>query len=730
MMLMRFIFARRTAVAASLVASLSAYAQMRLPEVRVEAQRDTPLNNDTRAESASLLGLTPRETPATVEVIDRAAMEARGLRSVTEAAQGAVGVTAGDGPGEPAGFSMRGFTNSQINTLYNGIKIGPQNMTSRVMDTGNLERIEILKGPASLMSGEGAVGGAINFVTKKPHSGPVENEAYISYGSFKTLRAGFGSGGSTPIQGLDYRFDVNRSSSNGFIDDTWSRNWHVSGGLDYQVSNNLKVWGAVEYKEDRSSAYWGTPLVPVAFSGGNATSGIVSGTYVSNYNGTNLGPITIDNRTLKTNYNVLDNRNRAEEYFLRGGFDWNLGSGVTLRDQVYYYHAKREWFNNEIIAFNAGTGLIDRERFYVAHDQSLIGNKAELQWDTRLAGMDNRLAAALDYSSLNFDRPGAANFPSDNVPVVSPSRGIYGVLTTRKQTADIRNIALSIEDRLKLTPALTLIGGVRHESIDIDRTSADVAGANRPGFPFSTSFHPATGRVGLTYEAVPGLTLYMQVATATDVAANNLFLLDSSQPLKLTRANTVEVGVKHLFWERKAEWNLALFEIERRNVYAAAGGQSLNIAGKQRSRGVELSAAVRPTREWNVWGNVAYTDAKYADFTLANGGSFSGNTPPNVPRIVANAGTSYRFYTATPLEIGASLRHVGDRYHSDANTVKLLAYTVGDAFAAVDIRKTKLAFRVRNIANEKYAVWSDAFYPDQILLGAPRSYELTASMKF
>ncbi len=722
-------FLRPVTVAALLAIHTAAGAQTRLPEVRVEGKRETPLNNDTRADSASLLGLTPRETPATVEIIDRAAMEARGLRNVTEAAQGAVGVTAGDGPAEPAAFSMRGFSGSQINTLYNGIKIGPQNMTSRVMDTGNLERIEILKGPASLMSGEGAAGGAINFVTRKPHRGAIENEAYLSFGSFKTVRAGFGSGGSTPVQGLDYRFDVNRSSSNGFIDDTASRNWHASGGLDYQVTSHFKLWGAAEYKEDRASAYWGTPLVPVAFSGANAASGIVSGTYVSNYNGTNLGAITVDNRALKTNYNVLDNRFGAKETFVRGGFDWHLGNGFMLRDQIYFYTAKREWLNNEVIAFNAGLGLLDRERFYVAHDQNLIGNKAELQWDAKLASMDNRLVAALDYSALNFDRPGAANFPSDNVPVVAPVPGLYGLLTTQKQTADIRNLALSIEDRLKITPTLALIAGVRHETIDLDRTSATVAGVTRPGFPFSTRFHPTTGRIGLTYEAAPGLTLYGQYATAADVAANNLFLLAANQPLQLTRARTTEAGIKHLFWDKKAEWNFALFDIERRNVYAAAGGQLLNLAGKQNSKGAELSLALRPTVAWNLWGNAAYTQARYADYTFA-GGSFSGHAPPNVPKIVVNAGASYRFNTTTPLEIGASVRHVGERFHSDANTVKLLAYTVGDAFASVDIGKTKLALRVRNLTNEKYAIWSDPFYPDQILLGAPRSYELSAAMKF
>ena len=122
------------------------------------------------AESASRLGLTVREIPATVEVIDQQTIRDQGYRTVSEVAQGAVGVTSGDNPAEPpASFSMRGFTNSQINTLYNGIKIGPQNMTSRVMDTANLESVEFLKGPASLLSGEGAAGGAVNYVTKQPN---------------------------------------------------------------------------------------------------------------------------------------------------------------------------------------------------------------------------------------------------------------------------------------------------------------------------------------------------------------------------------------------------------------------------------------------------------------------------------------------------------------------------------------------------------------------------------
>lgn len=697
----------------------------------------TPLNSNAVAESASRLGLTVRETPATVEVISAETMREQGYRTVSDVAQGALGVTAGDNPAEPSAFSMRGFTNSQINTLYNGIKIGPQNMTSRVMDTANLEAVEILKGPASLISGEGAAGGAINFVTKQPHTGPIRNEADFSWDSLNSFRAHYGSGGNTSVQGLDYRFDVSRSALNGFADDTNTKTLDVSGQLNYRISDSLKIWGAIEYREDRSKAYWGAPLVPVAFSGSRATAGIVSGTYVSSFNGTNLGPITIDDRTFNTNYNVLDNRNVAQEVWLRGGFELKLAPDLTLKSQAYAYGAERSWFNNEVEAFNTATNAVDRSRFYVAHSQRLVGNITDLTWDANIAGFDNRLVTTLSSSYLDFVRPGAANFPGDSVDLVDPNRGFYGLLTTKQQTARIDNEALSFEDRLRLTRTFALIGGLRVEHIGLDHNSTDPAGIVNAGFPFTKAWAPVTGRIGYTWEAVPGLTLFSQYATGADISANNIFLLAPTQPLDLTTARTYETGVKHLLWDNSAEWSFSAYDLLRKNVYAAGGGMQLNIAGRQESKGVELAGSIRPIEPLRLWGNIAYVDARYAGYDFA-GGSFSGNTPPNVPRIVANAGASWRFFTPWPVEIGITGRHVGDRYNSDANTVTMNAYTVGDVYAFVDIPKTvfnavdqaRLSFRVRNFTNKRYAIWGDPFYPNQILLGAPRTYEISAAFKW
>ena len=400
----------------------------------------TPLNTNTVTEVGSRLGLTPRETPATVEIIDKQVIQEQGYRTTTEAAQGAVGVLAGDAPGAAGNFSMRGFSESQINTLYNGIKIGPSSMTNRIMDTGNLERIEILKGPASLLSGEGATGGAVNYVTKAPHTGAIINELFTSYDSFKGYRAYLGSGGSTDIKGLDYRFDVSRPFINSFIDDTYTKIWNLSGGLNYRVNDQFKIWGAAEYKEDKDRFYWGTPLVPANFPGIVPTSGIVSGLWTQYYpdghTGT-LNPVTVDARTLRTTYNVLDNHSGARELWLRGGFEYAATNSVTLKSQFYSYDAQRTWFNNEVDAFNDNSapccgpqGQVYRERFSVYHDQRLIGNVTDLIVKSNISGMDNRFVATFAASSLQFNAKQDDNFGSDNVQLVNPDRGLYPTFRT------------------------------------------------------------------------------------------------------------------------------------------------------------------------------------------------------------------------------------------------------------------------------------------------------------
>jgi iron complex outermembrane receptor protein len=188
------------------------------------------------------------------------------------------------------------------------------------MDTAGLAQIEFLKGPSSLMSGLNAIGGSVNYVSRAPTSGPIKSEFDLSVDSLGTVRSHYGSGGSTAVAGLNYRFDAVESRLNGFIDDTNRNLSNLATQFDYRTSDAFKLFVAIDYKHDDGHAYWGTPVVPTSVAGGHAIGGVVSGTAVSTFDGSIIGPVTIDNRTLRTNYNVLDNTTRATDLWLRTGF--------------------------------------------------------------------------------------------------------------------------------------------------------------------------------------------------------------------------------------------------------------------------------------------------------------------------------------------------------------------------------------------------------------------------
>jgi iron complex outermembrane receptor protein len=699
----------------------------------------TPLNTGAVAGSATRLGLPVLQTPASVEVVSRETMTEQGYRTTTETAQGAVGVLSGDAAGAPAGFSMRGFSFGQVNVLYNGISTGPQSITSRWMDTAALQQVEFLKGPSSLMTGLNAIGGSVNYVSRQPTPGPIRNELDLSYDSLGTFRSHFGSTG-TMAKDLDYRFDAIGTKLNGFIDDVNRNLTALSTQFNYRVTNDFKTFVAVEYKKDQGHAYWGTPLVPTSFAGPFAKSGVVSGSAVSTFDGSIIGPVTIDSRTLRTNYNILDNSTGAEDLWLRTGFEWAIANNVTLKNQTYYYQAKRHWLDSETYAFNTTTNTIDRDRFFVGHNQRLVGNNTDFVWDSRPGGMDNRLAAQLQLSSnrLTFKEDLEAGFPDDTVSVVNPARGTYGALNIDIRDKRLNIAAASIEDRLKVTPELALIGGMRAEYMRLESSGVNFDGSIPDGQPFSKTWTPVPYRAAFTYEPIRNLVFYAMTATAYDPAAAGIFSIRPGTSLQLTSARLYEAGVKQLFWDNRAEWTFAAYDITRRNVYVALNPREVTLAGEIDTKGIEFNVAVRPIDGLKIWGNVALTDAKYKNFDV-----WTGNTPSNVAPLILNAGASYRFanaWTRWPVEIGGAVRHVGRRFLFEDDLTRMEPYTIADVFAFVDIpgrdigtpdlKDVRVAFRVRNIANTLYAAWSDPGYQDQVYLGAPRTFEVATSFRW
>ena len=676
-------------------------------------------------------------------------MQDQGYRTTTEIAKGAVGVLDVDSAGAPANFSMRGFTFGEVNVLYNGISIGLASDTSRVMDTGNLSQVEFLKGPSALMSGFNAIGGSVNLVTKQPTTGPIQSELDLSVDSLGTIRSHYGSGGSTGVPGVDYRIDVTGSKIDSFIDGDYRDLTDFSTQFNFRATDAFKMFVAAEYKNDSGHAYWGTPLVPTSFAGPFSKSGIVSGTAVNTFDGSIIGPVTIDSRTLTTNYNVADNSTGAQELWLRYGVEWKPLNNVTIKDQVYFYQAQRHWLDSETYAFDSGTvpgdlgtNTIDRDRFFVTHNQHVIGNNTDVLWDSKLFGMDNRLAGQLQVSRnwITFVEEGNPNdYPDDTVSVIDPAQGVYGPEFPDTRNRRLDDVAVALEDRLKITPAFALIGGIRVDDYTLYGDGINFDGTI-PFQPFSQTWRPVSYRAAFTYEPIHNLMFYSMYATSYDPAAADIFSVTPGTSLALTSAEIYEAGIKQLLWDNRAEWTFAAYDITRRNVYVQTSPTTYDLAGEIVTKGYELAAATRPIDGLKLWGNVAWTNARYENFDFV-GGSWTGNTPSNVPPIIINAGASYRFNDwRWPVEIGGSMRHVGNRYLYEDDATIMDAYTTADVYAFVDIpgkdfgspdiKSMRLTFRVRNLTNAVYAAFSDPGYPDQVYLGDPRTYELAAHFKW
>lgn len=135
--------------------------------------------------------------------------------------------------------------------------------------------------------------------------------------------------------------------------------------------------------------------MPGGFSGSSAINGVVT---------TNDGR-TIDGRILRQNFNVVDADMSATTYWTKFKTNWQPAHTIELRNQAYYYWAERNWQNAETYQFNPGTQLIDRDRFFVQHDQYIVGDRMEAQIKERLFEHGNRFVIGVEFSHLHLNRP-------------------------------------------------------------------------------------------------------------------------------------------------------------------------------------------------------------------------------------------------------------------------------------------------------------------------------------
>ncbi len=674
---------------------------------------------DVATSTASRIGLSIRDTPATIDQISANEILTRGFRTVEEATVSLPGVISGGSPGDPSLFSMRGFSGEQIEILHNGLYLGPANMINRPGNTFNISSIDVLKGPASVLYGQGAVGGAVNIINKSPDLRGDAFQALASYASFATVSVGVG-GNKVLGDTAAGRLDVSYHRTSGFVDRAGSNSFNATGAVLLKPSNALSVELSVDYLKDNLSTYYGTPLVPASFAA-DPIFGIVS----------TANGYVIDRRLRFKNYNVADNRAKSWQVWPRMVVNWAPSENLTIANTAYYFHAKRAWVNAENFVFNPNTKLIDRDRFFVFHNQDLFGDQFSLTHKDQLLGMDNKLLLGVDYSHLNFIR--SRGFPDgDSVNPLNPTPGMFGPIVKRVSPTRWDQVALFGEDVLNLAPALKLVTGVRAERLYLTRENYNVNGSFNAGTSFNRTYKLFNWRAGLVYDLTRNITVYASYSTGKDPVGSNIFLVNAGQNFGLSSSRQFEAGLKADLMNGRGSFTLAAYDIKRKNILTQVALDVVSNVGSQKSRGIEASGQVRITPEWTLIGSATYVDAKYGSFVDPNYGiAASGNRPPNVPKYVANIWTTVQHIGGLPLEAGGGVKYVGKRFGNTANDLVLKQYATGIVYATYALTpQLSLTGRVNNLWNKTFVQWADIYYPAQVQLGEPRRYEVSLLARF
>jgi iron complex outermembrane recepter protein len=703
-----------------------------VPVVTVEGARTGM--RQTSIGAASRLDLGIMETPASVEVIDQDVFEQRGARSLDEAVRGAVGMVQGGNPTSPSQTSARGFTSGFVSYLYDGTQVAVPTMSGRTQDAWNYERIEILKGPASVLYGEGAIGGAVNFVTKRPERGTPVTEALLAYGSFNTWRAAVGLNRAVGAASA-VRIDFSHQQSDGYVERNRQRYDNLTMGFTTALTRDLRLDLSLDVLSDDVHAYEGTPLVPASFA--TEPTGVVSDS---------AGRL-IDRRLISKNYNFDDAVMRADSKWARAKLSWQINPAWSLRNELSYYTAERRWRNSESYGFVAPRQLT-RDLVGVTHEHDVWTDRLDLSYRGTLVGMQNRFVGGVEYTKTDFgaerrfSNGGAAANKALSVDILAPALGTYGDFSGNADLyagagnrtnfgTRIPTHSLFLEDALSLGSAWTVVGGARRDRVKLDRTIFDLS--NDVTTAYGQRYDPSSFRLGLVYAFDRDTSLYAQTTNATaPVGSGNLLLLSGANAaFDLSHGRQQEAGIKQALFNGRLQYTLAVYKIALDNILSRdASVPTLTVNnGSQSSRGVELGAGWRIDPQWNVSGNVAWVDARFDRLIEAGNVSRAGNLPPNVAKRTANLWLDYQV-AQSPLKVGAAANHVGDRYANNANTVKMNGYTTADVYATWRLSSGSLTLRVRNVADKLYASWTGANANNQVILGAPRSADLTYHARF
>ncbi|MDF4292349.1 TonB-dependent siderophore receptor [Vibrio parahaemolyticus] len=613
------------------------------------------------------------DVPQAVSVVTKTEMQDRGAVRLVDALDGVAGVNNTLGEGSRDQFMIRGF--DSLNDMYrDGMRDDGTLQSYRSL--ANVERVEIVKGPAGALYGRGSAGGIINLVTKRANG---DNFTHVK-GSVGSNSQYVGQVDSSMAfsDKVNGRINLEYRQADSYVD-------HVDSN-DFFIAPTIRVLPADGHTIDIDVEYAHQELVP--YRGAPSKNGKPVDLPVSTYfGGTN-------------DYQESDSLRVAVDY------EWRLNDQWVWNNRAAFNHIELEQKGTRQGKVT-GNEVSQTVNNFGYDPRTTTTLQSELIWETN----DNQLMLGADFNQIDIDLTLASDktLPPQNIynPVVGPTPD-PGFKPFRDNTTTTTGVY--VQD-VYTWGDLSVIGNVRYDSMDLEQQKA---GAGKE----KLDDDKVSYRTGLVYRINYDTSVYASLARSWQLPYAGIYI--NPKLAEFFHTDLKEVGAKAYLLDNALMLNAALFQIDQEQPQTNVDGDVIDKI-EVRHQGIELEARGQITKQWDISVGYSYLDAE---------DKATGKKPNDVSDHLFSLWSTYQL--DDNWRLGGGVKYVGDRYAGNDEAVALGDYTTVDLMAAYITGRHKIQANAYNILDEKYILGATNGTSglNQIGYGAPAEFMLSYGYQF
>ena len=664
-----------------------------LPELSIsatEAEADDPRVKDVT--TATRTSTPARYVPQAIDSVKTSNVLDYGINSLGEALSGIPNVSS-TADTRFDSLRIRGFDAS--NDFYlDGIRDDSQ----YVRDLHNIERIEVLKGPAAVLYGRGSQGGIINRVSKMPQFG--RQSSIQAQGGSEDLRSLYADLSTDPSDTISLRLNMGNEDKNSFRDNVSGNRQLFAPSMSWQITPDLNWLVQYEYSRYNRTPDRGIPSI-------NGRPADVS-------RGTSYGG--------KNDY--IDDKTQN----LRSRLSYELSENWQLRHTLGVFKLDSEFENTYLTGYNPITNRVDRQSWQQDMSTRNIFNNLEIEGGFDTFGLEHRLLTGLEIGSQRRDPKLYKALSAPSVDLYNPDRNLRttGAMPTFSDShTEVESQGLYVQDQIRFNDQWQVLAGLRYDRFDIESTNY----LKKTDRTVDRQSHSTSPRLGVVWTPLENHSFYASWTKTFSPVGGGLIgitpgAVGNTNDLSPELTKQKEIGVKSDWMGDRLSTTLAVYELElyNRRTRDPLDPTITLLSGLQRSRGIELTASGKLGGNWYMRGGIGLQDAT----VVKDNNGLEGKRINGVAKRNGSLFITWKPEMGWYAETGLTL--VGQRYADNMNTTVLPGYGRWDALAGYREKDWDVSGALTNLTDRYY--YESATSAAQIMPGEPRSLVMTGTYKF